>query len=168
MTRSDIFTSAWYSTEATHKRKRSAPHFSQISLGSTTLPSDFDIGRPCSSSVHPCVTTPRYGAFSRTPTPISSELWNHPRYWSGPSRYTSAGHSFPCSTARCEEPESNHTSRMSFSFRHLVLPQAHFVPSGSNSSAVCLYQASAPSFSNQRMTLRRALKSSSRVPHASQ
>ena len=52
-------------------------------------------------------------------------------------------------TARCEEPESNHTSRMSFSLRHFAAPHEQFVPAGSNSSAECVYQASAPSRSNQ-------------------
>src|ERR1700730_18956735 len=157
MTRSLIFTSAWYSCEATHKRKRSAPHFSQISAGSTTLPKDLDIGRPCSSRVQPCVTTPRKGAAFFMPVATSNELWNQPRYWSGPSRKTSAGHSGPFNTAKCEEPESNQTSRMSFSLRHLAAPQAHVVPEGKRSSGLCLYQASAPSFSNQRTTFRRAL-----------
>ena len=59
ITRSLIFTSAWYSTEPTQRRSKSAPHFSQISIGYSALPSDLDIGRPCSSSVQPCVTTPR-------------------------------------------------------------------------------------------------------------
>ena len=133
------------------------------------LPSDFDIGWPFSSSVQPCVTTLLYGALSLMPTPISSELWNQPRYWSGPSKYTSAGHSGPFNTARCDEPESNHTSRMSFSLRHFpTAPQQHVVPGGSNSSAECLYQASAPSFSNHLITLRSALKSSSRLLQPSQ
>ena len=33
----------------------------------------------------------RYGAPPFRPTPISSELWNQPRYWSPPSIYMSAG-----------------------------------------------------------------------------
>ncbi len=55
------------------------------------LPTDFDILRPCSSTTNPCVSTPRYGALSRVPTPTSSDDWNQPRYWSVPSRYMSAG-----------------------------------------------------------------------------
>jgi hypothetical protein len=57
---------------------------------------------------------------------------------------------------------------MSFSLRHLVAPQEHFVPAGSNSSAVCWYQASAPSFLNHCTTWRNAAKSSSRLPQPSQ
>src|ERR1700682_1088770 len=80
----------------------------------------------------------------------------------------SAGHSSPFNTERFEEPESNHTSRMSFSLRHFVAPQEHFVPTGSNSSGVCWYHASAPSFSNHFTTLRSAAKSSRRATQASQ
>src|SRR6266478_1522936 len=102
------------------------------------------------------------------PVATSSELWDQPRYWSGPSRDASAGHSAPFSTERFEEPESNHTSRMSFSLRHFDTPHAHVVSAGSNSSGLCWYQASAPSFSNHFTTLRSALKSSSLVPQPSQ
>ena len=126
------------------------------------LPSDFDIGAPFSSSVQPCVTTCSIRRAPRMPTPISSELWNQPRYWSGPSRYMSAGHMLTCrasSTARCEEPESNHTSRMSISLRQFAAPQEHFVPGGSSSSAECVYQASAPSRSKNGSTWRSAAKS---------
>src|ERR1700674_3472442 len=79
----------------------------------------------------------------------------------------SAGHSSPFNTERFDEPESNQTSRMSFSLRHFVAPHEHFVPAGSNSSGECWYHASAPSFSNHFTTLRSDLKSSSRFPHAS-
>src|SRR5437868_3649325 len=140
-----------------------------------TLPRDLDIGRPCSSSVQPCVSTRRYGARSRIPTLISNELWNQPRYWSGPSRYISAGQGNSAlglpggsSTARCDDPESNQTSRISLSLRHFAQPQSQAVPLGSSSSAGCVYQASAPSFSNQRITCRSAAKSSSLLPHLSQ
>src|ERR1035441_1701191 len=78
------------------------------------------------------------------PVPTSSELWNHPRYWSPPSIYMSAGHSRPkrtFSTARWLEPESNHTSRMSFSLLNSFPPHlAHRVPTGSSSAAVRSYQ----------------------------
>ena len=55
------------------------------------LPSDFDILRPFSSTVKPCVSTPLYGACPFCATEVSSELWNQPRCWSEPSRYRSAG-----------------------------------------------------------------------------
>ena len=87
----------------------------------------FDIARPSASCVKPCVRHSRYGAEPFSPTPISSELWNQPRYWSPPSRYISLGQVRPfsaVSTARWLEPESNQTSRMSFSLRNSVPP--HF------------------------------------------
>src|SRR5260370_42548644 len=56
------------------------------------------------------------------------------------------------STARCEEPESNHTSRISLSLRQLDAPQEQRVPAGSNSSTVCVNQASAPSLPNHSRT----------------
>src|SRR3974377_900015 len=67
ITRSLIFTSAWYSCDATHNRNRSAPHLSHPSDGRLTFPSDLDMGRPCSSNVQPCVTTLRYGGLSLIP-----------------------------------------------------------------------------------------------------
>ena len=86
-------------------------------------------------------------------TAQSREEWNHPRCWSPPSRYRSAGQGSPGSwpsTAAWLEPDSNHTSMMSISLRNFVLPHfAHFVPAGRISSAGCLYQASAPSRANR-------------------
>ena len=71
--------------------------------------------------------------------PTSSELWNQPRYWSPPSRYRSAGQGRfqrSLSTARWLDPESNQTSRMSFSLRNSPPPHlAHVVPGGSSSAA---------------------------------
>src|SRR5277367_4615901 len=115
---------------------------------------DLDIGLPVSSSVHPCVTTSRYGAPPRVPIPTSNELWNQPRYWSGPSRYTSASQRWlsRVSTARCVEPDSNHTSRMSVSLRHFAWPQEHLVPGGNSSSAVRVNHTSAPSRSKNGST----------------
>ncbi len=40
----------------------SAPLWSTTACGATTLPSDFDILRPCSSRTKPCVRTASYGA----------------------------------------------------------------------------------------------------------
>ena len=54
--------------------------------GSIVLPSDFDIFRPFSSTVKPCVSTALYGAWPFWATHASSELWNQPRCWSEPSR----------------------------------------------------------------------------------
>ena len=43
------------------KRTASAPKRSTISIGSITLPSDFDIFRPCASRTSPWITALRYG-----------------------------------------------------------------------------------------------------------
>ena len=81
-----------------------------------TLPSDFDILRPFSSTVKPCVSTPLYGARSYSASDMRSEEWNQPRCWSEPSRYSStgaliSGRSRP--THSNESPESAHTSMTS-------------------------------------------------------
>ena len=65
----------------------SAPDFFITSCGATTLPSDFDIFCPFSSSTKPCVSTTSKGARPRVPHNSSSEDWNQPRCWSEPSRY---------------------------------------------------------------------------------
>ena len=87
--------------------------------GRITLPSDFDILRPFSSTVKPWVSTPLYGAWPFCATDVSSELWNQPRCWSEPSRYRSAGVRISgnsCDTQWCDTPESTHTSMMSVTF----------------------------------------------------
>ena len=93
----------------------SAPYLSATSCGAVTLPSDFDILRPCSSSTKPWVSTALNGATPRVPTASSSEDWNQPRCWSEPSRYRSAGQGRPraSSTKAWVEPDSNQTSTMS-------------------------------------------------------
>ena len=70
----------------TQRRRMSAPYLSLTSCGAVTLPSDFDILRPCSSSTKPSVTMALNGATPRVPTASSSEAWNQPRCWSEPSR----------------------------------------------------------------------------------
>src|SRR3954463_2794948 len=65
----------------------SAPELLITSCGAVTLPSDFDILRPASSSTKPCVSTASNGATPRVPQLSSSEDWNQPRCWSEPSRY---------------------------------------------------------------------------------
>ena len=60
----------------------SAPDCLITSCGAVTLPSDFDILRPCSSSTKPCVSTTSKGARPRVPQLSSSEEWNQPRCWS--------------------------------------------------------------------------------------
>src|SRR5690625_1775576 len=60
-----------------------------------------------------------YGDFPVTATAVDKEELNQPRYWSLPSKYTSAGRlwSSRCvNTASWDEPESNHTSIISVSF----------------------------------------------------
>ncbi len=76
------------SIEATHSRTISPPMRSAMSTGSTPLPSDFDMARPCSSRVHPAVAQCEYGARPRSATDVSREEWNQPRCWSPPSRYS--------------------------------------------------------------------------------
>ena len=46
---------------ASEKRSASAPYRSIISIGSITLPSDFDILRPCPSRTSPWITALRNG-----------------------------------------------------------------------------------------------------------
>src|SRR5690242_1101571 len=114
----DMRTSSLNSTEAAHRRRISAPWSLITSSGSMALPSDLCIALPSPSSTHPFNTQERYGDAPFSPTPTSSELWNQPRYWSPPSRYTSDGQGrlfLSVSTARWLDPESNHTSRMSLS-----------------------------------------------------
>src|SRR5262249_55670526 len=110
-----------------------------MSCGSMPLPSDLDMARPCSSRVQPLVAQFRYGAAPRSATPINSELWNQPRYWSPPSRYISDGQGRLFSgvrTARWLEPESNQTSRMSDSLVNSPDPHfAHDAPVGRSSAA---------------------------------
>src|SRR3546814_18378571 len=86
-----------------------------LPIFSRPLPSDFDILRPCSSTVNPCVRHCLYGAALSIAMPVSSDDWNQPRCWSEPSRYRSAGLPRPrsSSTVSWVTPESNQTSRMS-------------------------------------------------------
>src|SRR4051812_11469981 len=101
-------------------RSTSAPDLSMISCGAVTLPRDFDCFLPSPSTTQPCVTICLYGAESCAAMPQLKDELNQPRYWSPPSRYTSAGNRSVSprvsKTATHDEPESNHTSRMSVSF----------------------------------------------------
>src|SRR5271163_2167309 len=109
----------------------SAPESLITSCGEVTLPSDFDILCPLSSSTKPWVNTASNGARPRVPQLSSSEDWNQPRCWSEPSRYITTSEPPSClrfmparpgkclassSTNACVEPESNQTSRMSSTF----------------------------------------------------
>src|SRR5665648_622525 len=134
----------------------SAPEVAMMSSGDTTLPSDLDILRPSPSTMKPCVSTALNGGASYAPTLVSSEDWNHPRCWSEPSRYSSAGR---CSservsrTAVCETPLSHHTSTMSSSGLSTVPPhRGHAVPEGRYSAGSRMNHASAPSVSKRWMT----------------
>src|SRR6187455_3666796 len=106
----------------------SAPESLITSCGAVTLPVDFDILRPCSSSTKPCVSTRSNGARPRVPQLSKSDEWNQPRCWSEPSRYITASGPPSClrlmpesdgkcfgssSTKACVEPESNQTSQIS-------------------------------------------------------
>ena len=57
----------------------------------TTLPSDFDIFSPLSSTTKPWVRTVSKGAVPVVPTAVRIDDWNQPRCWSDPSRYMNAG-----------------------------------------------------------------------------
>src|SRR5690625_1642678 len=80
-----------------------------------------------------------YGDFPVTATAVDKEELNQPRYWSLPSKYTSAGRlwSSRCiKTASCEEPESNQTSIISVSFVNFPFGLCSDVnPSGNKSFA---------------------------------
>src|SRR5580700_125678 len=144
-----------------------------MSCGKVWLPSDFDIFRPFSSSVKPCVSTTSNGARPRVPQLSSSDDWNQPRCWSEPSRYITV--SSPPSTLRlmparpgkctgssstnaCVEPESNQTSQISSTFFHSSLASEP----RKRSRAPSTYQASAPSCSNAS-AMRWLTASSSRI-----
>jgi hypothetical protein len=54
---------------------------------------------------------------------VNNELWNHPRCWSEPSRYTSAGKLRPslfAETAAHEEPESREDADVKNSQSHQI------------------------------------------------
>ncbi|MNC57929.1 hypothetical protein D3C75_1076220 [compost metagenome] len=113
------------------------------------LPRDLDILRPSPSRVKPWLNTPLYGAQPLTAVLVISEELNQPRYWSEPSRYRSAGN---CSASRWprtpawDEPESNHTSIMSFSLRNWLWPHlGQTEPSGRSSDSSRINQALEPS-----------------------
>ena len=56
------------------------------------LPNDLLILLPFPSITNPADTNSLYGATPDTATEVISEELNHPRYWSLPSRYKSAGY----------------------------------------------------------------------------
>src|ERR1700722_9305500 len=93
--------------------------------------------------------TLRNGANPRVATAHASDELNHPRACSTASRYASAGHRKSArnpSTASCEEPESNHTSRMSSSLVNDSPPHfGHFASGALKSLAGRMYHASVPS-----------------------
>jgi hypothetical protein len=127
----------------------SAPSVLITFWGATTLPSDFDILRPFSSTVNPWVRTPLYGARAYTASLMSSELWNQPRCWSEPSRYSSTGAWISgrwAPTHSKERPESAQTSITSFTFSYW---SASAPRSSAGSSA---NQASMPPFSTRAAT----------------
>src|SRR5262249_14208782 len=160
------------STDATHNRTTSPPSLSAMSIGSTALPSDLCMALPVGSSVQPAVATVRNGAASCVHTPQSRELWNHPRCWSPPSMYISAGQgsSFVCPrTAAWLEPDPTPTSMISISLRNGVpLHWAHFVPGGRICSGVWSYHASAPFVANSSVTALFVASDFSPPPHPSQ
>src|SRR5690349_4769776 len=99
---------------------------------------------------------------------------NHPRCWSDPSKYKSAGQSsfhrgstFPSSTQSEVDPLSNHTSKTSTSFRNAVSPSNEY-PEGRISDAGSEYQASEPFFSINEATASIAVGSNTGVPEEAQ
>src|SRR5271155_4529400 len=119
------------------------------STASSELPSDLDILRPFSSIVRPWLITLLNGAVPRSDTAQTSDELNHPRACSTASRYASAGHfssGRTASTAACDDPESNQTSRMSSCLTKLATPHfVHLTPGATKSAAGRLYHASEPS-----------------------
>src|ERR1700722_14589048 len=89
------------------------------------------------------------GAAPRSDTAQKSDELNHPRACSTASRYASAGHfssGRTASTAACDDPESNQTSRMSSSLMKTAPPHfAHLTPGATKSAAGRMYHASEPS-----------------------
>src|SRR4029079_9991645 len=137
----------------------SAPDCLITACGAVTLPSDFDILRPFSSSTKPCVSTTSNGARPRVPQDSSKEDWNQPRCWSDPSRYITVSappsrlRLIPASEGKCTgssstnacvEPESNQTSRMSFTLCHSYESESGL---RKRAAAPGAYQALAPSCS---------------------
>src|SRR5256885_10688726 len=130
----------------------SAPDWRITSCGAVTLPSDFDILYPSSSSTKPWVSTTSNGATPRVPQDSSSEDWNQPRCWSEPSRYITVSRPpwiarlMPASEGKCTgssstkawvEPESNQTSRMSSTFFQSSRSEEHTSELQSPCNLVC-------------------------------
>src|SRR5437868_403099 len=129
--------------------------------------------------MNPCVRTVLKGGAPFPASERSSEDWNHPRCWSLPSRYMSACHGcslpFPwrssarrISTAREEEPESIHTSRVSLD---LLTASAPVHPLGftsdQSSEADFSNQTLEPSFPNNSAAWRMIRESNMELPSAS-
>src|ERR1035437_2041168 len=74
-----------------YQRSASAPNRSITSHGSTVLPIDLDILRPCSSRISPRQTTLRYEERSNSRVEIAISEQNQPRVWSSASQTKSAG-----------------------------------------------------------------------------
>ena len=142
------------------------------SSGETALPRDLCMALPSPSTVQPWVMICRYGAAPLAAMAVSIEDWNQPRYWSPPSRYTSAGKassSRSSNTAAWVEPESNHTSMMSPSLEKWVWPQwGQASPSGTSSSAVFSNQMLEPCCRNRSDTRRMVSGVTMSEPHCSQ
>ena len=81
-----MLTSDLKSEDNTHSLKISAPYSLIISCGLIPFPADFDIFLPSSSITQPCVKIFLYGATPLLATDVKIEDWNHPLYWSWPSK----------------------------------------------------------------------------------
>ncbi len=132
----------------------SAPYCLSSSWGEMALPTLFDILCPSASSTKPWVSTCAVGRRSRECRPrpaartgTSRGTGRGPR---GRGRRARRGRSGRCRRpARWLTPESNQTSRMSFSLPNDVPPHAgQDEPWGSSSAGVGANQASAPSRRN--------------------
>ena len=140
-----------------------------ICCGDTTLPSDFDILRPCSSTTKPCVSTASYGAARacrrrRAATTGTSRGTDRCLRGRGPPATSSSGRL--ASTASWLDPESNHTSRMSRSRSNAVPPHdSQAKPSGTKRSSGASYHASALSLSNTGAACSTIAGVSTDVPH---
>ena len=125
--------------------------------GSIALPSDFDMARPSASSVKPWVSALAIGsadpAGRRRSAASCGTSRGTGRRLPGTCRVGQGRPFLSVSTARWLEPESNQTSRMSFSLRSSAPPHfGHSRHRRISSAAVASYQTSALCSRNRSTT----------------
>ena len=134
----------------------SAPFCLTTWSGTMTFPNDLLIFLPSPSITKPWDNKNLYGAWPLVATEVVIDELNQPRYWSLPSKYKSAGKLNSGRVSRTplwDEPESNHTSMMSFSFVNSPFGLPGCVkPSGNKSLASFSNQILEPCCSNKSAT----------------